>query len=94
MGFQLQRLHIRIAQTKMMTDLMHQHMCDDRTQRFIMLCPVIENWATVEPDHIGQLPGLRHRSILRQANAAKQAEQIKGCLGFHFAQGLILGKII
>jgi hypothetical protein len=77
----------------MMADLMHQHMPDDRTERFVVLGPVVEDRAPVEPDHVRHL----HRSALRaerQADALEQAEQVEIALGAHVIEYLLARKIV
>ena len=41
----------------MMAYLMHQDMFDDSAKRLVVLGPIIENWAPVEPDHVRHLDG-------------------------------------
>ena len=67
----------RVADAEVVTDLVDQHMGDDRTQRLIMLGPIVENGAAVEEDSIGQLTGLGHGAVLGQPDAGKQSHQLE-----------------
>src|SRR5208282_578520 len=85
--------HVGIRQSEMMTDLVHQHMLDDRAERFVMLGPVIEDRAAIQPDHVGHL----HRRAFdteRQTDALEQTEQIELALRVHFIEHLIAREII
>src|SRR5580658_8832670 len=54
LGRRLDCLHIVVGQPKMMADLVDQHMADDMADRLVVFGPVIEDRATIEPDHVGQ----------------------------------------
>ncbi len=49
-------LHIGIRQTEVMTDLVHQDVRDNGSERVFVFCPVVEDRAAIKPDHI------RHRA--------------------------------
>ena len=78
----------------MMPDLMHQHMRHDHAERVVLLRPEIEDRTPVEPDHVGELPGLHARRPLREAASAKQAEKVELRLTLHFVEGLLVGEIL
>src|SRR5215204_4335424 len=53
----------------------HQHVGHERAERLLVLGPIIEERAAVEPDHVRELPGRRRRPVLRKADAAEQAQK-------------------
>src|SRR5579871_4706026 len=72
----LDPLHVGIGEAEMVANLVHQHMAHDRTQRLIVLGPVVQDRPAVEPDHV------RHRIWVadaekRQTDPAEQAKQIE-----------------
>src|ERR1700740_3269163 len=77
----------------MMADLMHQHMFDDGAKRLVVIGPIIENWAAIEPDHIRHLDGGAFRTE-RQPNALKQAEQVELGLRAHLIEHIVGGEIV
>src|SRR5271169_5350460 len=85
--------HVLVRQPEMMTDLVHQHMLDDGAERFVVLGPVIDDRAAIEPDHVGHLYR-RAVGAERQANALEQAEQIELALGPHLIEHLIAWEIV
>ena len=77
----------------MMADLVHQHVLDDRAERFLVLGPVVENRPAVKPDHVRHL----HRRALRaerQADALEQAEQVEFAFGAHLVEHLFAREIV
>src|SRR5579871_6403942 len=70
-------LHVVVGKSEVMADLMHEHVRDDRAQRFLMLGPIIENRPPVEMNHVGQAACFRDGAVLRQANAGEEAENIE-----------------
>src|SRR5271163_1867632 len=46
------RLHVGVGEAEMMADLMHQHVLDDGAERFIVLGPIIQDRATIKPNHV------------------------------------------
>src|SRR5690606_20511938 len=75
LGGVLDALHVLVGKAKVVTDLVHQHMGDEIAKRFLMLGPVVEQGAAIEPDLIGQLtrPGLA--AGLGEPAALEQAKQ-------------------
>src|SRR5215207_8310740 len=78
----------------MMPDLVHQHVRYERAQRLLMLGPIVEDRAPIEPDHVRELPGHERRAALRQADAAEQPEEIERAVEAHLAQSLVVGKLL
>jgi hypothetical protein len=78
----------------MVADLVDEHVRDEVAERFLVLGPVIQERAAVEPDHVGELPGLKRGRPLRQADAAKEAEQIELALAFHLLERFVVGEIL
>src|ERR1700722_2020006 len=77
----------------MMADLVHQHVAHDRSERLIVLGPIIEDRSAVQPDHIGHL----HWCALAaewQADALKQPEQVELGLGPHLVEYLLGRKVV
>ena len=60
----------------MMPDLVHQHMRDDGAERLVVLGPIVEDRAAVEPDHVGHLGG-RALGAKRQSDPLEQAENVE-----------------
>lgn len=87
-------LHVLVAQAEMVADLVHQHMADDGAERVLAIGPIIEDRAAIEPDHVGLLPGLREDFALRQAAAAKEAEQIVVAFAFHLVERLVVRPVV
>src|SRR5258707_4677785 len=50
----LDRLHIGVRQPEMVPDLVDQDVADDIAQGFLVLGPVVEDRASVEPDHVAE----------------------------------------
>src|SRR5258708_19769702 len=77
----------------MMADLVNQHVADDMAQGLVMLGPIIQDRAAIEPDQVGQ-----PRDIViaaeRQADALEQAEQIEFALRIHLVEHLVGRKIV
>ena len=61
----------------MVTDLVDHDVGDDGAQALVILRPVVEDRPAVEMDGVGHLAGLRAETLLRQADAAEQAEQVE-----------------
>ena len=78
----------------MMADLVHQHVGHERAERLLVLGPIIEERAAVEPDHVRELPGRRRRPALREADAAEQAQKIEGAVEAHLAQRLVVRELL
>ena len=76
-----------------MSDLMHQNMCHDRAQRFLVFGPIVEDGAPVEKDHVGKPPRFGRSLILRHADAVEKSKQIEG-LGFHGIQHIVSREIL
>src|SRR5215831_4870008 len=93
LGRFLDRNHIRVGKAEMMTDLMYQHMFDDGAERLVVLGPIVENWTTIEPNHVRHLHGGALRTE-RQANALKQAEQVEFGFGAHLIEHVVGGEIV
>ncbi len=77
----------------MVADFVNQHMGHDLAERFVVLRPVIQDGAAVEPDHI------RHRGDIavaaeRQPNALKQAKQVEFAFSLHFAQHVVGREVV
>jgi len=92
-GCPLDRLHVGIRHAEMMPDLVHQHMRDDLAERVVMLGPVIENRAAVEPDHVWHLNGCA-LGTERQADALEQAKQVELAVRLHLVEDVLARKII
>src|SRR5262252_10277667 len=76
-----------------MSNLVYQHMSHDSAQRFVVLGPVVEDWAAIQPDHVWHLHWRALRAE-RQANTLKQAQQIKRALYVHVVEHLVRSKIL
>ena len=77
----------------MVADLVNQDVADDMAEAFVVLGPVIQDRPAVEPDHVGQS---RHvaKTLLGQADALEQAEQVELALAFHLVEGLLGGEVV
>src|SRR6185295_16486337 len=84
-----ERFHIVIRHSEMMPDLVHQHMGDDRAERIVVLGPVIEDRAAVEPDHVWHLHRRAFRAE-RQPDAMKQPEDVELAAQPHPVEHLVL----
>src|ERR1700736_6119030 len=89
----LDRLHVVVGEAEMMADLVNQHMADDMAQRLVMFGPIIQDGATIQPDHVGQACDVVI-AAKRQAYADKQAEQVEFACRVHLVEDLIGGKIV
>ena len=85
--------HAKQPRKKEMADLMHQDMLDDGAKRLVVLGPIIENWAPVEPDHVRHLNGCA-LGTERQADALKQAKQVELAVRLHLVEDVLARKII
>src|SRR5262245_24636623 len=56
----LDLLHVVVRQAEVVADLVHQHVGDDGAERLVVLGPVVEDRAAVEPHHVGHL---RRRAV-------------------------------
>src|ERR1700736_3535292 len=92
-SLRLDRLHVVVGQPKMMADFVNQDVADEMAQRLVMFGPVIQDRATVEPDHIGQ-PGNVVIAAKRQAYALEQAEQVEFAFRVHLVEHLVARKIV
>src|ERR1700730_11216249 len=70
----LDRLHVGVREAEMVADLVDQHMAHDVAQRLLVLGPVIQDRAAVEPDHVRK-SGNVAMGLMRKPNTMKQAEQ-------------------
>src|ERR1700687_3619141 len=77
----------------MMADLVYQDMADDMALRLLMFCPVIQDRAAIQPDHVGE-PRDVVIAAERQADALEQAEQVELALGLHLVENLVGRKIV
>src|SRR3954453_17855756 len=93
-GGGLDRFHVGIGEAEMMADLMHQHVGHERAEGLLVLGPVVEDRAAVEPDHVRELPGRRGRPALREADAAEEAQKIEGAVEAHLAQRLVVWELL
>ena len=85
-------LRCRVRQPEMMADLVHQHVGDDGAQAVLVLGPVVEDRAAIEPDHVGQR--LQNTGRLKwQTNTLEQAEQVEFCLDVHVLKDFLGRKI-
>ena len=67
LGTGFDRFHVFVRQAEMMADFVNQHVGDNFAQCILMLRPIIEDWPSIQPDHIGQLLG-RYLRLEWQAN--------------------------
>ena len=78
----------------MVADLVDEHMRHEVAEGFLVLGPVVQDRAPVEPHHVGQLTGLEGGGRLGEAGSAKQAEEIEGRFAVHLPQGLVVGEVV
>src|SRR5207248_9033057 len=89
----LNRGHIVVREAKMVADLVDQHMADDMAEALVVLGPIVQDRPAVEPDHVGQ-PRHVTKTLLWQADALEQAEQVELALAFHLVQDLLGREVI
>jgi hypothetical protein len=89
----LDRLNILVRKAEMMADLMNQDMGHDNSESILPLAPEVEQGPAVEPDHVGQGPGLRHRRAMGDAASAKQSKQVEFGLRAHFLKRFLVREI-
>lgn len=85
--------HIAIRQAEVVTDFMDENVGNDGTKGFIMLGPIVEDGTAIEKHHVGRAATLRHRAVVGETHALKQAEDVEGGFGPHFVQYVAGGKI-
>src|SRR3954447_12917207 len=78
----------------MMADLVHEDMSDESAERLLVLGPVVEDGATVEPDHVRELARHGGGAALRKPDAAKQPEEIERALKTHRVERFVVRKIL
>src|SRR5579883_163032 len=78
----------------MMANLMDEDVGDDRCQRLVVLCPVIEDRPPVEPNHIGKLPSQRNGGRLGAPSSAKEAQNVEFALAIEGSEGFAVRKIL
>src|SRR5260370_4971452 len=89
----LDRLHVVVGQPKMVPDLVNQHMADDMAQRLVMLGPIIQDRAAIQPDHVGQ-PRDVVIAAERQTDALEQAEQVEFAFSGHLVENLVGREVV
>src|SRR5690606_24268779 len=89
----LERFHVSVGKAEVVADLMDQHVGDDGPQRLLVLGPVVEDGAAIEPDLVGQLARRLGHAELRAPQAAEEAQQIE--LGFDakLVERLVIGEL-
>src|ERR1700704_2677922 len=83
----LDRLHVVVREPEMMADLMHQDVRDDGAEHFVMLGPVVQDRAAVEPDHVRHLHRRAFRAE-RQAYAMEQPHEVERAFDVHAVEHL------
>src|SRR5690606_25924156 len=53
----LDRFHVLVRKAEMVADLVDEDVRDDRAQRLLVLGPIVEDGAAIEPDLVGQHAG-------------------------------------
>src|SRR5271166_1852449 len=85
--------HVVVREAKMVADLVDQHVADDVAQRLLMLGPIIQDRAAVEPDHVGHAGDIA-RALERQPDPLEQAEHVEFALALHLVQHLVGREIV
>src|SRR5579863_8231260 len=87
------RRDVGIGETEMMADLMHQNMRDYVAEPLLVLGPIIEDGAAVEPYHIRQLAGQGQSAALRETAAGEKAQKVEFCFAIHRVEDVLVGEI-
>ena len=77
----------------MVPDLVDQDVADDVADAFLMRCPIVEDRAAVEPDHVRELAGRPYRLGLGKPLPPEQAQQVEFALALHVVQRFLVGKV-
>src|SRR5680860_1719217 len=67
--------HVVVRQTEMVADLMHQHMGNNVPQGLVVLCPIVEDGAAIEKDHLGHRRWVEH-ALPGEIDAVIEAEPV------------------
>jgi len=86
-------LHVVIRHAEVMSDLVHEHMRNEMTERLFMLGPVVQDRPTIKINVIGQSSGFGNGAILRKSDAGEEPEQIERAFRIHFLEHIFVRKI-
>src|SRR5438105_5257553 len=89
----LDPLHILVAEPEMMADFVDQHVTHQMAQIFAAFTPVIEDRPAIEKDHIEVRPRIAD-ALVRQRDAAIEAENIERAVETHRRPGLLVGELL
>jgi hypothetical protein len=85
--------HVVVAEAKMMADLVDQHMAHQMGEVLTGFAPIIEDRPAVEKDHVDMGPRVAD-ALVRQGDAAIEAENVERAVEAHRPLGLLVGKLL
>src|SRR5690242_8712457 len=77
----------------MVADLVDQHVAHDMREVLAGLAPIVEDRPAVEEDHV-ELRLRRERALVRDRDAAIEAEYVERALELHLLLGLLVRKLL
>src|SRR5258708_37075844 len=86
-------LHVVVAEAEMMADLVDEDMAHDVGEILAGLAPVIEDRPAIEKDHV-DIRRDRRDALMRQGDAAIEAEYVERALQPHLVLGLLVGGTV
>ena len=92
-GRTLDARHILIRQAEMVTNLVNKNVVDDVFESVPAVAPVFEDWLTVQPDHVGHLPGPACRRHFGPSDSLKQTQNVVWRAGPHNTENVLIGPI-